>query len=71
IAAFLLGFALQVAVTELPFMNEAFATAPLSLKEWAGITALCTVPLWFHELLRLVRASSRKRRAAVSGKTVL
>jgi Ca2+-transporting ATPase len=55
IAAFALGFLLQVAVTEIPFLNEVFSTTQLSLKEWACITVVCTIPLWCHELLRLIR----------------
>jgi Ca2+-transporting ATPase len=55
IVAFLIGLALQVAVTELPFLSEAFDTVELSLSEWLRLAALCTAPLWFHELRSLAR----------------
>jgi Ca2+-transporting ATPase len=48
--AFFTGLALQIAVTELPFLSEAFDTIELSLDEWLRLAALCTAPLWFHEL---------------------
>jgi Ca2+-transporting ATPase len=63
IAAFIIGFLLQLAVTEIPFMNEIFSTAPLTIKEWLCITVVCTIPLWCHEILRVIRASARKRKA--------
>jgi Ca2+-transporting ATPase len=55
VVAFFVGFALQIAVTELPFLREAFHTSQLSLLEWVCLTLVCSVPLWFHELYRLVR----------------
>lgn len=55
IVAFIVAFGLQIAVTEIPFLIEAFGTAPLTLKEWVALTAFSTAPLWFHELFVLVR----------------
>jgi Ca2+-transporting ATPase len=49
------AFGLQVAVTEIPFLVNAFETASLSLKEWLALLALSTTPLWFHEILVLAR----------------
>ncbi|MDR2089171.1 MAG: cation-translocating P-type ATPase [Clostridiales Family XIII bacterium] len=57
--AFFIGLALQVAVTELHFLSEAFDTVELSLSEWLKLAALCTAPLWFHELCVLARALRR------------
>jgi Ca2+-transporting ATPase len=54
IAAFVVGFGLQIAVTEVPFLSELFETAQLSLKEWLCLTAVCTTPLWVHEIYRLL-----------------
>lgn len=73
IVAFVAGFSLQVAVTEIPFLNEVFGTSPLSLSEWLCLTALCTVPLWGHEIFRLVHLGLERRKqgaleAAQSGK---
>ncbi len=55
IVAFVVAFALQIAVTEIPFLLEAFGTIPLSLKEWLLLTALSSSPVWFHELFVLGR----------------
>jgi Ca2+-transporting ATPase len=61
IAAFLIGFALQISVTEIPFMVEAFDTVALSLKEWLLIAALSTIPLWVHEIFILVKWIFRRK----------
>jgi Ca2+-transporting ATPase len=50
VIAFFIGLLLQIAVTEIPFLSEAFDTVELSLGEWLRLAALCTAPLWFHEL---------------------
>jgi Ca2+-transporting ATPase len=62
IFAFLIGLTLQIAVTEVPFLLGAFNTIPLSLNEWLCITALCTAPLWFHELRLLALWAVRRVR---------
>ncbi|MDR1101090.1 MAG: cation-translocating P-type ATPase [Clostridiales bacterium] len=54
IAAFLGGVALQVAATEIPFLNELFKTTPLSGMEWLYLAALSLVPLVVHELCVVV-----------------
>jgi Ca2+-transporting ATPase len=61
VIAFFIGLVLQVAVTELPFLSEAFDTVALSLPEWLRLAALCTAPLWFHELRALVRLLIKRR----------
>jgi len=53
--AFVVGFLLQVSVTEIHFLTEVFSTKELSLNEWLSITALSTSPLWFHELYVFIR----------------
>jgi Ca2+-transporting ATPase len=63
IAAFFIGFALQVAVTEVPFLTEVFSTASLSLKEWAFLTLWSTLPLWVHEIFRIVHTRIRANKA--------
>lgn len=50
IFAFIFGFILQISVTEIHVLTEVFGTVELSLKEWLGLTAISTAPLWFHEL---------------------
>lgn len=55
IIAFVVAFSLQIAVTEIPFLIEAFDTASLTLKEWLALAAISTTPLWFHELFVFVK----------------
>ena len=53
--AFFLGLALQVLVTEVPFLVEAFGTAKLSFSQWRLLLGISAVPLVAHELLLLPR----------------
>lgn len=48
--AFVLGFVLQVAVTELPFLTTAFGTSELNFMEWVYLALLSTTPLVLHEI---------------------
>ena len=54
IVAFAIGFALQIAVTEIPGLNILFDTVQLSLNEWLWLTAVCSIPLWVHEIYRVI-----------------
>ena len=54
ILACALGFLLQFAVTEVPFLISAFGTASLSGAEWARLIGLAAMPLLAHELLALL-----------------
>jgi hypothetical protein len=47
--------ALQVAVVNLPFLNRAFGTAPLSLAQWWVCFAMASGVLWFSELRKWVQ----------------
>ena len=51
IVAIVAGFAMQVAVTEIPFLTNMFGTAALSLQEWLILTGLASTPLWIHEVM--------------------
>lgn len=55
IAAFAAGIALQAAVTEIPYLVDAFGTVMLSLNEWGFLLCLAAVPLLFHEIIALFR----------------
>lgn len=55
ILAFILGFILQIAVTELGFLCTVFGTTQLSLKQWLLLTAVSTIPVWCHEIIVLIR----------------
>lgn len=48
--AFGCGLALQVCVTEIPFLVKAFGTASLSLSEWVKLGCLSMLPLVVHEI---------------------
>ncbi len=49
-----LTVALQVLVVHAPFLNDAFATAPMSLQDWGITFALSSTVLWVEELRKLL-----------------
>ena len=51
LAAFCIGFFLQGAVTELPFLIRAFGTVRLHRTEWGFLILLAAFPLLAHELM--------------------
>ena len=62
IAACLLGFCLQFAVTEIPFLIRAFGTSHLSGSEWLRLSVLAAAPLFAHELIVLISWKSHSER---------
>jgi Ca2+-transporting ATPase len=52
--AIALSTVLQVAVVHLPFLNEAFTTAPLSADQWLVCVAMASTVLWVSEIRKLV-----------------
>ena len=60
IVAFIVGLALQIAVTEVPILTEMFETVQLSLREWVDLLLLSMVPLVSHEILVLMKAIANK-----------
>ena len=60
IAACGLGFLLQFAVTEIPFLINAFGTSPLSGQEWFRLIGLSAMPLLAHEFMALFLAFTDK-----------
>ena len=61
IFAFVIGFVLQVAVTEIPFLINVFGTDKLSLNEWFYLTALAVVPLVVHEIIVVIKILSKSK----------
>src|SRR5262249_32097451 len=59
--AVLLSLALQVAVVYVPFLQKAFATTPLSGRDWLLCTAVASSALWVSELTKLVARQRRNR----------
>ena len=47
------GFLLQFAVTEIPFLIQAFGTSTLSGREWMRLCVLAAAPLFAHEIFAL------------------
>ena len=53
ILAFVAGYLLQLAVTEIPFLVSVFGTVPLCGAEWAILSGLAAIPLLAHEAIVL------------------
>jgi len=62
ILAFIIGLALQVAVTEVPILTEYFETVQLSIIEWIDLLLLSMIPLVSHELMVLVKVVVKKNK---------
>ena len=60
--AIALSLALQIAVVQLPFLNEAFGTTRLSLVDWLICVALASGVLWADEAKKLVERRLRRAR---------
>ena len=54
------GFLLQFAVTEVPFLIGAFGTASLSAREWFRLIGLSAMPLLAHEFMALFLAGPER-----------
>ena len=52
---------LQIAVVNLPFLNLAFGTVPLTLPQWLVCAAMGSSVLWFSELRKLIRRASNSK----------
>ena len=62
--AIALSVLLQVAVVNIPFLNLAFGTVPLTIDQWLVCAAMGSVVLWFNELRKLVSRSLTRRVAS-------
>ena len=51
IGAFAAGLILQILVTEVPFLTDAFGTSQLKLMEWVNLTLISMIPLVSHEVI--------------------
>jgi magnesium-transporting ATPase (P-type) len=58
--AIALSALLQVAVVQLPFLNEPFGTTPLSGGDWLLCVGLASVVLWADEAKKLVERAVRR-----------
>ncbi|MDE6882473.1 MAG: cation-translocating P-type ATPase [Lachnospiraceae bacterium] len=67
IGAFVVGIALQVAVTEIPPLITLFGSVRLGLAEWGQLIALSATPLIVHELLVAIGYGARYREQEETG----
>jgi Ca2+-transporting ATPase len=58
-AAIALSALLQVAVMQVPFLNDAFDTTPLSIEAWLTCLGLASGVLWADELKKFVQRRLR------------
>ena len=59
--ALLIGLAGQIAVTEIPFLVNAFETKSLSIKEWGILLLVGASQLVLHEIIVLYRHTKHKK----------
>ena len=52
--AITLSLLLQIAVVNLPFLNVAFGTTPLTLNQWLVCSLMASCVLWYSELRKLL-----------------
>lgn len=62
IVAFITGIALQLLVTEIPYLVMLFGTVKLSVVEWVKLLVLASMPLLSHEILVLLAYGGEKER---------
>ncbi len=60
VVACVIGFVLQFAVTEVPFLINAFGTSHLSGREWGVLVVLAAFPLLAHEVIVLFSGGTNK-----------
>lgn len=58
--AFIVGFALQFAVVEIPGVNTFFSTYTLDFVHWLYVILLSMAPLVLHEIIVLIRLLKKK-----------
>jgi magnesium-transporting ATPase (P-type) len=63
-AAIAASVTLQVAVVQVPFLNQAFGTTPLGLWDWSICVVLASFVLWSYEAKKLVQRWIRRDREA-------
>ena len=68
--AIALSATLQLAVVELPFLNDAFGTTPLGAEEWLICIGLASVVLWADEAKKLLERPARLATSSSRGKRI-
>lgn len=62
--AFAVGFVLQLAVTEVPYLVTMFGTAPLAASEWMSLLLLAAFPILTHEMFVILFRGDDKAETA-------
>jgi magnesium-transporting ATPase (P-type) len=66
-SAILLSLLLQIAVIYVPFLQHAFSTVSLSLRDWLLCAGVASSVLWLRELSKLIqRTASQASRSPVA-----
>ena len=65
--AIALSLALQVAVVQLPFLNDAFDTTPLAIGDWLVCVGLASIVLWASEGKKLLERWIHRTGALTGG----
>jgi len=60
--AVLVSLLMQTAVIHIPFLQEAFSTVALSMRDWLTCAAAGSSVLWLSEVRKLVTRAIRARR---------
>ncbi len=61
LVSLIVGFLLQLIITEIPYLCRLFGTSVLSISEWFGLICLSTVPLLAHEVLVILKNNANKK----------
>jgi Ca2+-transporting ATPase len=61
--ALVLSMGLQVAVVYVPFLQDAFSTCALSLKDWGTCIAVASTVVWVRELSKIVARMAKRAHA--------
>lgn len=69
--ALLLSLGLQVLVISVPFLQQAFATVGLSLRDWVVCAGVASSVLWLRELSKIVTRRIDQRRRRVPDRVTL
>ncbi|MFA5421802.1 MAG: calcium-translocating P-type ATPase, PMCA-type [Bacilli bacterium] len=69
LVAFVFGLGMQILITEIPFLENFFDTAELTLVEWLDVIGLSVVPLAIHEIIVLIKFIQKKVRNKRIAKT--
>jgi magnesium-transporting ATPase (P-type) len=65
--AIALGLVLQIAVVQIPFLNRAFNTVPMTLEDWGICVLMASTVVWLAEIRKWVLRRPQRPSSAVPG----